>query len=520
MSKSSSPSKRPPAPPAPPEAPPVNRFTPIPFAPQKNSGQFRGPTHSITTGAVDQEHTTGVFSELAREKIHDEVQAERPPQVSAEVFGTNTVFEKVRQKQDPRLGKLHLPWENPKHYSKADLDGKFPKVLRDRGYENMRTDVPKELIETGDAHNNKKIGKLLEKQFYDKIAKQKKLAELGAPEFGKFVVPGVVDLKMSFDCIDLDKGGQITKDHLRQVLAQCGHAPLDVELENMITMASLGKTSDGEPMVAWEGFEQLFRSPKDIFARVDMSRITEVDAWEVGGGVDLYREAGESADVKDVDVGVEIGVTQKNRELVLKYFCVGAQTILKPSDLKRFYRDFQRVAGASDELPYDLFCKFIERPPSDEVKQLFDFFDADSGGTVSLKEFIIALTNFTNAKPEEKFKFSFMLYDEDGTENIDVEELRALIRANYMVAGYISEAELEEKIENVYISINSDYGMNLNLALFLRCAAKNPLLFAPHPIADDEMEARMKAEERMRGDRDIPRESKEDKDKKKQPKNK
>ncbi|CAD7937714.1 unnamed protein product [Amoebophrya sp. A25] len=485
--------------------PPPTRFTPIPFAPQKNSGQFRNQTHSTKTGAVDQEHTEGVVTQAALDRVHEEIAAERPANIAAVTRPPERVFGDIEAKQDARYGARPLPWKNPKFFSKAELDGKFPKVLRDRGFENMKTDVPEVLMETGRAHNDKRIGKMLEKQFYDKINRQQRAEELGLPEFGKFQPPPPVDMKISFDCVDLDKAGNITKANLRQVLAQCGHAPSETELENMITMASLQNNSDGEPCVTWEAFDLLFRSPKDLFQRVDMSKITEVDVWEVGGGIDLYREAGQSADVKPVDAGVEIGVPAKNKALVLEFFCVGAQTILKPSDLKRLYRDFQRVAGDREELNYDEFLQFIERPPSDQCKELFDFFDADQGGTVSLKEFIIALTNFTNAKPEEKFKFSFMLYDEDHSETIDVNELRSLIAANYMCAGYISEEELEEKVENVYASINADFGMNLDLALFLRCCTKNPLLFAPHPVATPEMEERMRKEQRMRGDRDVPR---------------
>ena len=88
-----------------------------------------------------------------------------------------------------------------------------------------------------------------------------------------------------------------------------------------------------------------------------------------------------------------------------------------------------------------------------------------------------------------------------------------------MCAGYLSEQELEEKVENVYVSINADFGMNLDLALFLNCCKKNPLLFAPHPIATPAMEERMKAEQRMRGDRDIPlaKDRKKNKGKKAEP---
>lgn len=51
-----------------------------------------------------------------------------------------------------------------------------------------------------------------------------------------------------------------------------------------------------------------------------------------------------------------------------------------------------------------------------ETQELFAFFDVDQGGTLSLKEFIIGLTNFTSASMDEKMRFAFKLYDEVGTK--------------------------------------------------------------------------------------------------------
>ena len=124
--------------------------------------------------------------------------ANRPSKIGAVVRKPDQVFDDVEKKQDVRYGIRRLPWKNPKTFTKAELDGKFPKSLRDKGFENMKTDVPEVLKETGYAHNDARIGKLLEKQFYDREKAKKRKAEEGLPEFGKFQAPPPVDMKVLY----------------------------------------------------------------------------------------------------------------------------------------------------------------------------------------------------------------------------------------------------------------------------------------------------------------------------------
>lgn len=109
-------------------------------------------------------------------------------------------------------------------------------------------------------------------------------------------------------------------------------------------MASITVNDNNESVVMFDQFLEMFTSPKDLFQRIDLSKMVEIDPFGTGeDGTELYRPPGETADVRLVDVGVVLGIPRAHHAMVLKYFCAPGQKGLKPSDLKRFYRDFQAI---------------------------------------------------------------------------------------------------------------------------------------------------------------------------------
>ena len=48
------------------------------------------------------------------------------------------------------------------------------------------------------------------------------------------------------------------------------------------------------------------------------------------------------------------------------------------------------------------------------VERVFEIFDKDGNGSISLQEFIESMNQFTNQTPDEKLKFVFQVFDLDG----------------------------------------------------------------------------------------------------------
>lgn len=59
-----------------------------------------------------------------------------------------------------------------------------------------------------------------------------------------------------------------------------------------------------------------------------------------------------------------------------------------------------------------LFSKFYLKPFFRD--RVFEIFDKDNSGSVSLQEFIDAIHQFAGQSPEDKIKFLFKVYDIDG----------------------------------------------------------------------------------------------------------
>lgn len=60
---------------------------------------------------------------------------------------------------------------------------------------------------------------------------------------------------------------------------------------------------------------------------------------------------------------------------------------------------------------------------------MFQIFDKDNSGSISLQEFIDAIHQFAGQSPEDKIKFLFKVYDIDGDGLIQHRELQHVMRA-------------------------------------------------------------------------------------------
>jgi NADPH oxidase 5 len=60
---------------------------------------------------------------------------------------------------------------------------------------------------------------------------------------------------------------------------------------------------------------------------------------------------------------------------------------------------------------------------------VFQIFDKDNSGTITLQEFIDSMHQFSGQSSENKIKFLFKVYDLDGDGLIQHEELQHVMRA-------------------------------------------------------------------------------------------
>ena len=73
--------------------------------------------------------------------------------------------------------------------------------------------------------------------------------------------------------------------------------------------------------------------------------------------------------------------------------------------------------GPAGMIDYTEFCEVLQVDPSPQGERLFQLFDYEKSGQIDVREFMIALSNFTGAGKDDKLKFAFMIFDEDGRQS-------------------------------------------------------------------------------------------------------
>merc|ERR1711964_573554 len=116
---------------------------------------------------------------------------------------------------------------------------------------------------------------------------------------------------------------------------------------------------------------------------------------------------------------------------------------LKSESVKKAYKRFRAVdKDQSGMIDFTEFCEVLQVDQSPQTETLFRTFDKDRSGQIDVREFMIGLSNFTGASKEEKLKFAFMVFDEDGNGVITKQELVKILKANHMAN---SDAEVMRK---------------------------------------------------------------------------
>lgn len=115
--------------------------------------------------------------------------------------------------------------------------------------------------------------------------------------------------------------------------------------------------------------------------------------------------------------------------------CISNLTNTRPktgfdkTSLERLEQLFKKTVGDGKEIKRDDFKQIVISKNPFFNERVFQIFDKDNSGTISLQEFIDAMHQFSGQSSENKIKFLFKVYDLDGDGLIQHEELQHVMRA-------------------------------------------------------------------------------------------
>ncbi|KAI8118161.1 NADPH oxidase 5 [Lucilia cuprina] len=162
------------------------------------------------------------------------------------------------------------------------------------------------------------------------------------------------------------------------------------------------------------------------------------DIWHTRGILDkLYR-------LIDAD-GTNSISTNQIMEFISHLTNLRARTGFDKSSLARLEQLFRNTVGNEKEIRREEFKKIVISKNPFFTERVFQIFDKDNSGSISLQEFIDAINQFSGQSADDKIRFLFKVYDIDGDGLIQHKELHDVIRACMEENGMeFSEDQIED----------------------------------------------------------------------------
>nr|KAF7408968.1 hypothetical protein H0235_013820 [Vespula pensylvanica] len=114
---------------------------------------------------------------------------------------------------------------------------------------------------------------------------------------------------------------------------------------------------------------------------------------------------------------------------------------------------FKQTVGNQKEIRHEEFKKIVTSKNPFFTERVFQIFDKDNSGTISLQEFIDAMHEFAGKSADDKIKFLFKVYDIDGDGLIQHRELEHVMRACMEENGMKFS---DEQIEDLTMALVED----------------------------------------------------------------
>lgn len=270
------------------------------------------------------------------------------------------------------------------------------------------------------------------------------------------------EIKEAFDAFDLDHNHFVGAAELRHVLINIGEQVTDEEVDEMIRMCD----KDGDGQVSFEEFYEMVTGGK----KPPLSLLgTPLAGDDMGGPKGVGGPRGGAPGVSPVIAA------RNERKNALDEFA--DTNSIKPETIKKAFKRFQAIdKDHSGMIDYTEFCEIMQVDPSPQCEKLFQLFDKDKAGQIDVREFMIGLSNFTGAGKEEKLKFAFMVFDEDGNGVITKQELIKILKANHMAS---SDKEVMRKAETIMAQADKDGDGVVSFDEFVIVSKKFPNILFP-----------------------------------------
>jgi len=274
---------------------------------------------------------------------------------------------------------------------------------------------------------------------------------------GKFTDEEILE---AFKAFDLDKNNFVGAAEIRHVLINIGEQVTDEEVDEMIRMVD----SDGDGQVSWEEFYAMVTGGKKPPPGLGVEARSGAAAGKTGA--------------PPPPTGQNVVQARNAKKNALEEFA--KENNLKPETIKKAYKRFQATdKDKSGVIDYTEFCEILQVDPAPLCEKVFKLYDYDKTGQIDAREFLIACSNYTGAGKEDKLKFAFMAFDEDGNGVITKAELMKILKSNHMASH---DAEVGRKADTIMAQADKDGDGVITFDEFVIVSKKFPNILVSHVI--------------------------------------
>uniref|UniRef100_A0A4W4GNW4 EF-hand domain-containing protein n=1 Tax=Electrophorus electricus TaxID=8005 RepID=A0A4W4GNW4_ELEEL len=147
-------------------------------------------------------------------------------------------------------------------------------------------------------------------------------------------------------------------------------------------------------------------------------------------------------------------------------------------DMHYWYNKFMRESPSGlitlFELKNILQMQGMTEEASSYVDQVFCTFDMDGDGYIDFVEYIAAVSLLLKREINQKLKWYFKLFDQDGNGKIDKEEMETIFKAIQDITHSYDHVPPEEIVTLIYERIDVNNEGELTLEEFITGAREHP----------------------------------------------
>jgi len=168
-------------------------------------------------------------------------------------------------------------------------------------------------------------------------------------------------------------------------------------------------------------------------------------------------------------------------------------TYFDEKEIQALFEHFKRISASIDNdglIDESEFSQALGLTNKDFAHRLFIAFDSDKSGKISFKEFCIGMSVFcTKSSTEEKLKFTFKLYDIDGSGTIDENELAQLLKSAINGQLELSDEQISMLVKATISQVDKDGSGSISFQEYKTMVTEHPEILRSMELSSDQITA-------------------------------